>query len=210
MRSYRDRMRGWEKTAAGLVLTGVVLTGCGGETPSVEQCRAQWVELRQSLGENGSIAPEGTATAERWQMEYDEVTARADGPGGSRTCVRDIETAQERFDRLVDLGSAIQQHDLAVELTRAERDLEHAQELGSFTTLPPPLEQAFADLRSAAPEVHAAVAAAEAGAAEVDLDDGGDVDELVAEIEDAATGVPSYDRGREALEVIGRYELHEE
>ena len=32
----------------------------------------------------------------------------------------------------------------------------------------------------------------------------------MAGIEDAATGVPSYDEGRKALEVIGRYELHEE
>ena len=161
MRTYRARMRGWGKCAASVVLAAW-LAGCGGSEPlSRSACRAAWDDLRQTESENGSIAPEGTATSARWQEEYDEAARRAEDPGDLDSCADDVADARTRFSGLVDLGSAVQQHDLAVELVRAERDLEHAQELGGFAELPPPLADAFDRLRSAAPAVHDAVAAVE-------------------------------------------------
>ena len=214
MRTYRARMTGWAKrSAAGLAGLGLVCSAgaaCGGEQLTAGQCREAWDDLRQTESENGSIAPQGTVTSARWQEEYDEAARRADDPGDLGSCSDDVAAARTRFARLVDLGSAIQQHDLAAQLRRAEDDLAHAQDLGSFTELPPRLDEAFDRLRSAAPAVHEAVARAEQPAADVDLGDAGDVEDLVAAIEDAATGTPSYDEGRRALEVIGRYELHEE
>jgi hypothetical protein len=213
MRSYGALMRGWTKSVVVLLtLVGAALAGCGEERPplTAQQCRQAWDDLRQTEGENGSIAPDGTATSSRWQQEYDGAARRAKDPGDPGSCADDVAAARRRFSRLVDLGSAIQEHDLAEQLARAERDLAHARELGGFAELPPRLADAFDRLRSAAPAVHEAVATAEAKAAEVDLADGGAVEDLVVEIEEAATGDPSYAEGRRALEVIGRYELHEE
>ncbi|MDR7361411.1 hypothetical protein [Nocardioides marmoribigeumensis] len=211
-------MTGWTKrgTTAALVLLLPLagLASCGEERPalSARECRSAWEDLRQTQSENGSIAPRGTRTAGRWQQEYDVAGSRAKGadPGDLPSCSEDVAAARARFDRLVDLGAAIQRHDLAEQLRRAEADLRHAQGLGSFAVLPPRLATAFDRLRSVAPEVHQAVARAEQPAADVDLDDGGAVHDLAAAIGTAATSLPSYAVGRRALEVIGRYELHEE
>ena len=213
MRSYGDGMRGWGQigtTALGLLL--VLPAGCAREAPAMSPstCRAAWEDLQQTQGENGSIAPDGTATAARWQEEYDAAGRRSGRPGDPAACRDDLAAARARFAALVDLGSAIQRYDLATRLTQAERDLEHARGLGSFETLPPPLDEAFADLREAAPEVHGALSEVESRAADVDLGDERDVARLASDLRDAATGSPSYDRGRRALEVIGRYELDEE
>ena len=216
MRSYGAPMNAWPKRgttiALVLALSGPALAGCGEDRPplSAEECRAAWGNLRQTQGENGPLAPPGTATRSRWHEEQEAATQKEKQPGDLGSCSADVAAAGQRFERLIELAVAIQAYDLAAQLVFAEGDLEHARELGGFAELPPRLDRAFDDLRRAAPQVHEAVAPVEAKAADVDLDDRGDVEDLVAEIEDAATSHPSYAKGRKALDVIGRYELHEE
>ncbi len=207
-------MRGWRIGLAGVSLAaaaGGVLAACAQAEPlSAADCRRVWDGLRQTQAEDGPIAPQGSATAARWQEEYDVAERRAKRPGNLDTCAQDVVDAGIRFAALVDLGSKVQTYDLAAQLETAERDLRHARDLGGLAVVPPRLERAFRELRAAAPEVSAAVSEVEQGAAELDLEDRGAVRDLAAEIEDAATGVPAYDGARRALEVIGGYELGEE
>ncbi len=204
-------MRGWHKTAAALAVVASGVVGCGeDQSLSADGCAAAWEDLRQTQGENGSLAPEGTATDRRWQEEYAAAQAGEDGGGEPDTCKADVADAEERFSALVDLSTAIRTYDLGDRLKRAEADLRHAEELRDYDPLPRPLVRAFDRLRAAAPEVAAAVAEVEADAADVDLDDRGEVGDLVERIRRAGESSPSYDEGKRALEVIGRYELSEE
>ena len=202
-------MRGWEKRAA-LVLAGMALVGCGDGSLSADQCREAWADLRQTQAENGSLAPDGTATDARWDEEYAAAQQRAEDPGDTGSCGDDVAATERRFAHLVTLSTAITRHDLTYRLVLAERDLGHAMRTRDYDPLPVPLARAFPRLREAAPAVTAAIAPVEARAADLDLDDDEAVDALAAAIEDAATSTPAYDEGSAALEVIGRFELSEE
>ena len=210
MRSYGAAMTRCAKYAGAALLLGVVAS-CGQAQPlSGADCRSAWERLRQTQAENGSIAPEGTATAARWQEEYDAAARHAKRPDDLDTCTQDVADAADRFSALVDLGAAVNRFDLLVQLRQAERDLRHARRTRGYSPLPRPLAEAFLDLRGAAPPVHEAVADAESRATSLDLDDRDAVRRLADDVEGAATRHPSYDKGRRALEVIGRYELDEE
>jgi hypothetical protein len=207
-------MRGWHNTSPralpALVLAGIALVGCGDGSLTAAQCRDAWEDLRQTQGENGSLAPDGTATDARWDEEYAAAQQRAAAPGDPGSCRHDVAAAEKRFANLVTLSTAITRHDLSYRLVLAERDLGHAMSTRDYDPLPAPLARAFPRLREAAPAVTAAIAPVEARAADLDLGDDDAVEALAADIEDAATSTPAYDEGRAALEVIGRFELSEE
>ena len=128
MRSYGAPMRGWRKrsmtAALVMALVGPALASCGEDAPplTARQCRTAWEDLRQTLGENGPLAPRGTATWARWQQEYDSVRVRAEEsrPAELDSCSADVDAAAARFDRLVDLLPATFRADWGMRVHRAK------------------------------------------------------------------------------------------
>jgi hypothetical protein len=213
MRSYRSPMTGWGKTAATVLVALLLLpVACADQPPplSARGCRAAWENLRQTQGENGDIAPPGSATSARWQEEYAAARRQERHPDDRATCREDVKAATTRFDRLVQLTAATQEHDMGVQLGWAERDLRHAVSMRDYDPLPHRLAAAFRVLRAEAPAVHEVVVPVEKGAATVDLDDGSAVTALARDITRAATGARGYAACSRALHVIADFQLDEE
>jgi len=206
-------MRGWRKSCATAVAGLLLLpAGCADEAPplSAKGCRAAWENLRQTQGENGSIAPEDSPVTDRWEQEYAVARRQAEHPSDRSACRDDVAAATERFERLVDLSVAVNDVDMGFRLAINERELRHAVRMRSYDPLPPRLARAFRVMRAQAPAVHEAVLEASQDAATVDLDDAGDVEALAKEITDAGRGAPGWEACERADQVIGRYELDEE
>jgi hypothetical protein len=192
-----------------LVLTGLALPGCG-RGPGDAQCRTEFADYHQMLGENGNP---GTAAmprlTKRWDALYDELEAKAKS-AVSTDCTGKLDRLKKTVEGTQTVLFSTYDYDMVERLRHAESDLEHAERMRDYDPLPGQLATAFPELREAAPRSNRALAPQLAALDRVDPLDKDEIRSATRDLKAAARGSADYQRCLQALDVIGEFELDEE
>ena len=192
-----------------LVLAAVALPGCA-RGPGDAQCRTEFADYRQMLGENGNP---GTAAmprlTKRWDALYAELEAKSKS-AVSKDCVGELDRLKKTVEGTQTVLFSTYDYDMVERLGHAERDLDHAERMRDYDPQPHELAVAFPELRTAAPKSNRALAPQLAALDRIDPLDKDAIRSATRELKVAARGSADYRRCLDALDVIGQFELDEE
>jgi hypothetical protein len=195
-----------------IVLTLLTLTSCRSDEVATAECRQQFADHQQMLGENGNpgskeFTPGLTA---RWDALYAEFGALGKSATADE-CPEELTTLKRRMKRVESVLYKIDDYDVARMIRAAEGDLDDAVETnGPAARRDYVLQSLFRTLRESGADAQKSLAPFVEDADAVDPDDYSALSKAMVDLYNAAASNAAFADFKEALETIEDYELHEE
>jgi hypothetical protein len=206
---HAERVRVW----LAVLLSLGVLTSCGpDEKVAAAQCRQQFADHRQMLGENGNpgskdFTPKLTARWDALYAEFERLSAAAT----DEDCPGKLTTMKRQMKRVEAVLYKIDDYDVARMIKRAESDLEHARKLRPAGAAPDyMLITTFRTLQTSGADARKSLAPYVARVDAVDPDKYADLSDAMVTLYNAAASDAAFADFKDALDTIQNYELDEE
>lgn len=173
------------------------------------QCASKYKNLRQTMGENDNPGQSGKRLTEEWDAaearatELSKSAKATDCPGG-------LKRLTDRYAGIEKLIYGQADFDMVHALDLAERNLVHAKATRDYDPPPEKLRRAFETLRVHAPKANSQLAAQLDAVDATDPTDKSASNKSLAALATSAASNEEYRTCRQALDVIGDYELDEE
>lgn len=194
-----------------VLLSLAALTACGSDEVSTAECRRQFADHRQTLGENGNPGREGFTPklTARWDSLYAEFR-RLGTSATSGDCPEKLRTMKARMKRVESVLYKIDDYDVDRVIRQAESDLEHSEELRGAATRDYLLIMTFRTLRERGADAQKSLAPYVARVDGINPDTYSALSSAMVDLYNAAASDAAFTEFKEALDTIRNYELDEE